>query len=409
MGTSRNSGPTTSLDELLAMADVDTLRDLVRQLYKNQPAAQRECLDFLRERLPIAGKQSREAAGEAVLLLWREAEPCLAGESWREHGQCGGLLDDLVERLRAERIPSRVRRSIVDEGLMHIGETDFEDDLYGVLYAASPSDEELRYLAGRLEEPGLDWPLEQARHIYRLLGDREKYLELRARKMVYGTDYYDLAMFYSEAGETDRALTVAKEGLLKGQGRLDDLRRFLANHALDTGDRETYLDLQFQQAIDGINVQSYQDFQRLCTDSEWVNYECRFVAALSHARPAEQLKIHLLRDESERAITILSSRPYSWWHDDSAILTAVASLEKRFPEQVLEFYREGVGDITSAHQRNHYAHTAKLLLKIRRVWVEIMGQAVAWEKFARNIKAINIRRPALQEEFGRIIPDWKSL
>lgn len=40
------------------------------------------------------------------------------------------------------------------------------------------------------------WYTLSARNIYRRIGDRNKYLELRARHMEYGADYHDLATFY---------------------------------------------------------------------------------------------------------------------------------------------------------------------------------------------------------------------
>ncbi|MDB4897866.1 MAG: uncharacterized protein JWN15_4128 [Firmicutes bacterium] len=410
MGTSRSSGQVTSLDKLLAQADVDTLRGLAQHLYKDQPAVQRQCLDFLRQRVPLARKQLRDAAGEAVLLLWGEAESYLAEECWDTGAeQAADLLSDLAERLVSERVPRLVRRSIIDEAVIYIGRTDLADGVCDVVYAACCNDEDLRYLAERLEGLNRESPLEHARRIYRRLGDREKYLLLRTSNMVYGGDYYDLAMFYAEAGETDHALVVAKEGLQKGQGRLEDLRRFLAEHALQAGDRDTYLDLQFQQAIDRLTVQSYQDFRRLCTDSEWIDYESRLMAAMARVRPEERFKLHLLRGEDERAVTILSALPDPRWYDDSGLLTAAASLEKRFPEQVLAFYRKGLGDVTSAHERKEYADKAKVLLKMRHMWVEVMGQPMAWKQFGRHVKLVNHRRPALQEEFGRVIPDWNTL
>lgn len=41
-----------------------------------------------------------------------------------------------------------------------------------------------------------DWPTDHARRIYRKLGDRKKYLELRHKKLAYGMDYHDLASFH---------------------------------------------------------------------------------------------------------------------------------------------------------------------------------------------------------------------
>ena len=68
----------------------------------------------------------------------------------------------------------------------------------------------------------------------------------------------------------------------------------------------------------------------------------------------------------------------------------------------------GLGDGTSAHRRNVYARKAKVLLSMRRMWMEVMGQPSGAES-SRNIKLMNWRRRALQGEFGRVIPDWKSL
>jgi len=411
MGTNRSSGRTTSLDELLATADAATLGDLIRNLYEGRPDVQRKCLDFLRDRLLTTGQQAQEAASQSVLMLWTEIEPYVVEDRWEEEEvEVAGLLEELAERLRGEEIPKAVRRSIVGDGVMYVESTAYQDPLYGVLYAACYDDQDLRHLAGQLEGLARDWPQEHARRICRGLGDREKYLELRSRKMISGADYYDLVTFYQECGESERALTVAKEGLAKGQGRLGELRRFLSEHALRSGDRETYLRLQFEQAIvPRITVESYQTFRRLCTESEWAYWEPLALAAAANALPEERLQLHLVRGESEKAIAVLSALPYPWHYDNSVVLSAAASLEKQFPEQVLAFYHNGLGDTTSAHSRNEYARKARVLLKMRHMWADVMGKPDVWEKFARNIKVQNHRRPALQEEFGRAIPDWKLL
>ena len=61
--------------------------------------------------------------------------------------------------------------------------------------------------------------------------------------MIYGADYHDLANFYWASGEKEKALQVAEEGLSKGQGRMDELCRFMASRAEESGDREKYLAL----------------------------------------------------------------------------------------------------------------------------------------------------------------------
>lgn len=57
--------------------------------------------------------------------------------------------------------------------------------------------------------------------IYRdYLRDDEAFLKERLARMKYGTDYYELVMYYHEKGETTRAIELAEEGLAKGEGRV---------------------------------------------------------------------------------------------------------------------------------------------------------------------------------------------
>jgi len=256
---SSNTVQNTPLDELLQKADADTLRDLARNLIGRKRKAQRESLDFLRQRLELTDPERQEAAGQSVLMLWQEAEWYLESDDREgEENRASDILTDLAERLRDEQIPQQVRCWILSEGIAYVDSFSCTDPLYDVLYAACYKDNDRRDLAENLEGTGSDWPLEHARRIYRSLGNREKYLEFRTRRLVDGLDYYDLVTFYDESGEPENALAVAKGGLEHRQGRLDELRQYLADHAHRAGDRETYLKLHFEEAVQRITVESYQ-------------------------------------------------------------------------------------------------------------------------------------------------------
>jgi hypothetical protein len=49
------------------------------------------------------------------------------------------------------------------------------------------------------------------------------------------------------------------------------------------------------------------------------------------------------------------------------------------------------------------------MVKVRHIWVDVMGTPDRWDKFAKKVKIANQKRPAFQEEFGRKLPGWKSL
>lgn len=181
-----------------------------------------------------------------------------------------------------------------------------DDALYDLAYATCYDDNDLRFLAEAFEAMGGDWKIEHARRIYRKLGDRDKYLELRSVKMVYGADYYDLASFYWKAGEKRKAIRVAKQGLQKGEGRMDDLRQSLARRAKDSGKRDRYLELQFAQTVDHLTCTKYKAFRKLCTTAEWKVYEAKILARVKDAWASEQLRIRMHRKEYDKAVSVLS-------------------------------------------------------------------------------------------------------
>lgn len=80
------------------------------------------------------------------------------------------------------------------------------------------------------------WQLRNARNIYRQIGDHAKYLELRLKYMEVGTDYHDLAEFYWETKEKEKAVQIAQKKLGKATGRMVELRAFVAERAKESGD-----------------------------------------------------------------------------------------------------------------------------------------------------------------------------
>ena len=59
--------------------------------------------------------------------------------------------------------------------------------------------------------------------------------------------------------------------------------------------------------------------------------------------------------------------------------------------------------------RKEYARKAKIIYKIRRVLVDVLRDKDRWKIFAGKIKKDNIKRPALQDEFAKALPDWTEL
>lgn len=406
------------LAALLETAPKAKLVDLLVRVAATRPDVRRECLDYLNRHTALSPSRKKQSEGEKLLALWNELAPDLD-----ELDACGGgdydvdihvssLLQEIAQALSRKKIELSYRQELLNNVLPYIetSSAGLDDDLYDVAYAACYTDDDWRGLAEAFETMSGDWKLDHARRIYRRLGNREKYLELRQRKLATGTDYFDLADFHWKAGEKQKAMEVAEEGLLRGKGRMDELREFVAKRAKSAGNRERYLALQFEQAIDHLTCDKYKAFRKLCTAAEWKRYEAKILARLENARKTEQLRIRMHRKEYEDAVAILSRSRYPLYAWDSAYeLQTAKRLEGRYPEAILKYYLSGLGNLKINSPRKEYARKAQVMKKVHHVLVDVLHDAPRWRDFAIKIKRDNMGRPAFQEEFAKAVPGWQAL
>lgn len=394
------------------------LSELILELATEIPEIRRECFDFLKSQVSISKSLEKRSEGEAILALWSELVPDLedldsyGGGDYATQDLVAELLDQIRERLETKNVNADHRQEILNLVLPYIksGNAGMDDMLYEVAYAACYDDDDLRELAQAFERMPSEWKVGHARDIYRRVGDRDNYLELRAMRMEYGADYHDLATFYWDSGEKEKALQVAEEGLCKAQGRMDELREFVMMRAQEAGDRDKYMDLQFAHATDRLSLEKYKAFKKICTSAEWKSFEPKVLGMLKNAWETDRLKIRIHRREYDEALAILikGHYPTSTWEGDYEIKVA-QKLEKRYPEEILKYYLSGLGNLNCSAQRKEYKRKAKVMAKVRHVLVNVLGDEPRWVKYARKVKKDNVRRPAYPQEFANAVPGWREL
>ena len=235
MGKKKSKKAAQPLEQLIDAADPAVLSELIQQLAASGPSVRRQCLEFLQKHVNVTASTKAGADVEAVYSIWEELEPDLVdlneygGGSDEIVDHVADLLYDLSQKLKQCAIPRDDRSELLDYVMPFItsGNSGLEDPLHQVSDALCQDDEDWRQFAIRLEKSGREALLNHARRIYRDLGDRDKYLALRSRRMEYGADYFDLASFYWEHGDRDKAMETAREGLQKATGRMDELEAFV--------------------------------------------------------------------------------------------------------------------------------------------------------------------------------------
>ena len=132
--------------------------------------------------------------------------------TWADH--VGELLAQIQAHLESKQVDSEYRREILDRALPFIenGNAGMDDMLYDVAYAACYDEEDLRCWQRAFEDMKDDWKTSRARRIYRQIGDRDKYLELRLSHMEYGADFHDLATFYGRPMKKKRPYRWLRRG-----------------------------------------------------------------------------------------------------------------------------------------------------------------------------------------------------
>ena len=168
--------------------------------------------------------------------------------------------------------------------------------------------------------------------------------------------------------------------------------------------------LQFDQAIDPLTCDKYKSFRKLCTPTEWKDYEAKILIRLKTAGKTEQLRIRMHRKEYEQAVAILTQSRYPLYAWDSSYeLQTAKRLESSYPETILKYYLQGLGNLNTSASRKEYARKAQVMRKVHRVMVEVLRDPSRWHDFALKVKKDNIKHPAFQEEFTKAVSGWQAL
>jgi hypothetical protein len=404
----------TRLNEVLLAADNESLVALVKMLAKGDIAKCQQSIEFLQQ---YSNNEAQELPFWDPLPTWQELESSVSemiedpGHDEEIEALCDELYD-FAATLNQYHLQQTDRTQLLDELMALMDDADYgiDEALIDVADATCDGKIDFADLALRYEQTGKNLLIKNAIQSYRKADDDENYLRLRLTRLNSCADYHDLATFYWDRGERNKAVATATHGMAQAGGSPGKLRPFLADAAKDMGDKETYLNLYFEEHSHYLTLTSYKAFEALCSETEWSLFEPNMIALLDDEHSLKVAEINDYRKDYQRVLryftaATVSERYYSRYGDYSL----AEAYEKRFPEQILSFYRTVVGKLNESHSRDTYTHQAEMFAKIRRLLVDIIQRPDEWRAYARQIKRQNSRRPAFQQEFGKAVVDWYEL
>ncbi len=403
------------LENLLDKADTQTLKQIILNLTFKSKDNYRKCLDIIEDSIPLEDEEKAECSSEKFMTIWDEVkweikrieEYGYSEDYYEDEGlEIEDKLTEIQEELEKGKASKKAREEFINDALSYV-DTDFGYGVLDATQAACYDKDELRSLAMEIEDSNSN----RALRIYKELADKDKYLELRLQKLESSSDYYDLVKFYEENNESEKAVKTAYQGLQQAQGWKDDLLEYLAPKALDANDRREYLRLKFEKYSSRFSFQSYKSFKNICSEDEWKQYEPQILLLTDKTYNSDKMLIYMYREEFDKAINILvqSRENPHYLNMQSASFSTAEKLKEKYPEQVLQFYMNSIGNFDSSKDRKIYANQAKIAVKIQDTYVNILKTPEKWNEFARNIKYKNKNRPAFQQEFSKVIRNWREI
>ena len=378
-----------------------------------------------------------------ALEYWDKAEKII-----NEFNKYGGGPEDeekeayeFIERI-TELIPSlswTARKKILDGMLVqyHYGNSGFDDELMDACFGMCKEREEWLYLAGKLEAYGGGGDKRLVMNIYKIIGDDTSFLKMREKNLHYGSDYFELAQYYDNKGDAEKALSYAHMGLDNGDGRIDHLVGYLFDHyekKADTVKLEEILSIcekrkheedmvagrlfnYYEANGDYENAKRcllkefeytkkrgldnfYKIIKAYLNESDWASAEDGLFRSIKKRNLEGYLHICLDKGLKQEVYDIITAQGTYWrWGTDYDYFAD--KLKKDFPEKIIEYYFSlAVRCVEHGSDRKSYRESMKYFKKAKDIYIKVLKDKPRWESKLVEIRARYKTRRAFQEESG---------
>lgn len=291
--------------------------------------------------------------------------------------------------------------------------------------------EERLYLADYLVENCDGYYQDIGMRIYQEYGKKEAYLAARKEKLIYASDYLELAQYYRKQKNEKQALQTAKEGLEKAQGCLDEIYRYLFEYYKKRNEEaeleklyknakkrkrslETMAELMYQYykekenypkkkealfcLMEGSNMnwkKLYERCARELTKEDFAKEEAHILEKIKMNNLKTYFDIQLEKGKTGELIQYLKEN--SVWSGFVGIDRDhyfSKRLENVYPRDIVELYWQETERYVSQGKLKNYQSAVENLIAIRRIMKKNHWQQ-EWQQRYWNFKEKNKRKRLL--------------
>jgi hypothetical protein len=437
------------IEEELEKLDLAQLRKLVHHLLSHVPDANLTALEWFKGRQERKGGKTSAGSGvidgELAGEYWDNARPIIS--KFNEYGggpnedeeEAYGWLDKVQQLAEKGDLPSEIRMGLADDVLEEYfpRNSGFDDALMDIVFALCREKDDWIYLIKRLREHPSRWHDKLILEIEKdHLRDDRAYLDLRKKTLQYGLDYWDLAGYYIGKNDMENALKTSEEGILKGEGRIEEMLVFLFEHYAkkkDPGelerivqtsitrgtDERMMLDRLFRyykargdyesakraalRACDHIHGGYFEEYRRLkdfLSGSDWKAIENRILQDSKKKDLDGFLDICLSRGEKKTVMKTILRPPKDRWGmpQDCDYDRFARRIGPDFPKEMAEYFWRRASYFISMKGRDSYRAAAAYLSASKDIYLNRLKDPDGWTRRFERLKAGLRNRPAFLDE-----------
>jgi len=274
-------------------------------------------------------------------------------------------------------------------------------------------------------------------NLYAQIGDEDAQLKTLESKLEYGMDYWRLAEYWLEKGQSDKALEVVKEGIEKGTGRKNELYLYLQESYEENGDYESLAELlrskiqrkeldyhrlasdelykslkRHYEATDDYTGQAvlldlrlengeldfefYQEAEWAIKDEDWQKFENRFIAKVKSQKDSKLLaEIYDYKGNMESLWEIIQN-------DRELLKKYEAKLSSLYPQEYLKLYQNIINRCIVARGRSNYRTAAEYAQTVKNIYLNLLKQPEQWDTYIKQLRLANKTLRAMQDEFSNL-------